>query len=285
MRELLDPVDIANEIRMDRSQHFGAFLLVEGSTDARVYRNFIRDTDCRIVIANNKINVIQVLEILERDSFVGILAIVDADFDRLEGQQPASPNLYFTDTHDLETLIIQSPALEKVLAELGSENKLASFVARQGDDIRIILLKSGSHLGYLRWASLRQQLNLKFEGLAFGKFVDHDTLMIDEAKLVKTAKDHSSAHHLNEAEIRQQAQELKNESHDLWQACCGHDLVGLLSIGLRKTLGSNDTKKVEQEVVSRALRLAYEFIHFCSTQLYASVQSWQKANPPFQVFR
>lgn len=285
MKELLDAVDIANDIRMNRLQYKEAFLLVEGHTDARVYGHFVKNDHCQIVTANNKDNVIQVLKILENDLFVGVIAIVDADFDRLDGRQPTSPNLHHTDTHDLETLIINSPALEKVLAELGSENKLASFEANQSGGVRAALLRYGSSIGYLRWLSLRQQFNLKFESLTFSKFVNNETLIVDEAKLVKTVKDHSSAHHLSEAELQQQVQELKSEDHDLWQICCGHDLVSLLAIGLRKTLGSNDTKQVEPEVISRALRLAYEYGHFCSTQLYASVEGWQKSNPSFQVFR
>jgi hypothetical protein len=60
--------------------------------------------------------------------------------------------------------------------------------------------------------------------------------------------------------------------------------VGILSVGLRKTIGSNDTKQVEQEVISRALRLAYEFAYFRLTQLYAAIQSWENANSPYQVF-
>lgn len=285
MRELLDPEDIANDIRMDRSQHFGAFLLVEGHTDARVYRNFIKDTDCQIVIANNKDNAIKVLAILEKDRFAGILAIVDADFDRLESRQPFSSNLHFTDTHDLETLIIQSAALEKVLVELGSENKIAVFTSNQPDSLRSALLEISSHLGYLRWHSLRRQLNLKFEFLTFSKFLDGKTLAIDTAKLVKTVRDHSGAHHLNEKELQEQLLELQDEGHDLWQVCCGHDLVEILSVGLRKTLGSNDAKQVEPEIVSRALRLAYEFHHFCASQLYAAVKGWEKLNLPFQVFK
>ncbi|MDX2041639.1 MAG: DUF4435 domain-containing protein [Acidobacteriota bacterium] len=285
MREFITPQTIANRIRLKRPQFLGAFLIVEGDTDSRVYRSFRATELCQTVIAHNKANAVSALAILENENFSGVLAIVDADFDRLDGRQRTSPNLHHTDTHDLETLIINSPALEKILAELGSENKLASFEADHPGGVRTVLLRHGSSIGYLRWLSLRQQFNLKFESLAFSKFVNNETLVVDEAKLVKTVKDHSSAHHLNGAELQQQAQGLKSENHDLWQICCGHDLVSLLSIGLRKTLGTNDTRQVEPEVISRALRLAYEFGHFCSTQLYASVQGWQKANPSFQVFR
>lgn len=284
MKEFLTPATIANRVRMLRSQHLGAFLIVEGDTDARVYRHFISAFHCQIVIAHNRDNAVKTLAILEAEQFAGMLAIVDADFERLENRQPDSHNFCFTDTHDLETMICQSPALEKVLAEFGSEDKIGGFVARQGETIRMVLLKSGSQLGYLRWLSLRNQLALRFESLTFGKFVRAEALMIDLAKLVKAVKDHSSAHHLNELEIRKQMQALQDNSHDLWQVCCGHDLVGILSLGLRKTLGSNDAKRVEQEVISQALRLAYESAYFRSTRLYAAIQDWEKANSPYQVF-
>ena len=48
-------------------------------------------------------------------------------FDILEGTVPLSQNLLFTDTHDLETMLLNSPALEKVLSEHGSETKINNF--------------------------------------------------------------------------------------------------------------------------------------------------------------
>lgn len=284
MREIINPQGIANRVRLKRSQYRGTFLIVEGDTDSRIFRNFLAEGQCQIIIANNKDNVLRALTILESERFVGLLAIVDADFDRLEGLSSSSSNLHFTDTHDLETMILQSPALEKVLAEFGSENKIDGFVSRHNSSLRLILLISGSHLGYLRWLSLQHQLGLRFEELSFSKFLNNETLEIEVVKLVKTVKDHSSAHHLKDSELQEQMQRLYSDDHDLWQVCCGHDLVGILSAGLRKTLGSNDSKQVEQEVISRALRLAYEFTHFRSTQLYVAIQDWEKANPPYQVF-
>lgn len=56
------------------------------------------------------------MSILEKDAFLGVLAIVDADFDILESKLPESKNVLFTDAHDLETMIMKSFALEKVLS-------------------------------------------------------------------------------------------------------------------------------------------------------------------------
>ncbi len=99
------------------------------------------------------------MEILNKENFQRILAIVDADFERLECL-PNVPNLILTDTHDLETMLIQSPALDKVLAEIGSEEKITKF----GKDIRSVLLQAGKPIGYLRSCTIlngaRSQLTL-----------------------------------------------------------------------------------------------------------------------------
>ena len=170
------PNYIATEIRMLRTdkQYSGSFLIAEGDTDARVWKNLVDPTKCRVEIAHNKDLAVKVLDILEKDNFAGVLAIVDADFCILEGTVPSSPNLLLTDTHDLETMLLKSPALEKLLLEHGSEQKIKDFPK----DIRQTLLESAKVIGYLRWASLKFDYSLKFEDLAFRSFVEKGIISI-----------------------------------------------------------------------------------------------------------
>jgi len=140
MREFITADRIANKIRQMRSQHLGAFLIVEGDTDARLYKNFLDCTKCHVENASSKDKVVAALNILEKDRFEGVLAIVDADFWILEETIPSITNLLLTDTHDLETTILKSPALGKVLSEHGSEQKIINF----GKDIRQTLLEGRS---------------------------------------------------------------------------------------------------------------------------------------------
>ncbi len=121
MKEYLTPNRIANKLRMIRTNptyQFCSFLIVEGDTDGKFFQKLINREKCQVTISHNKANAKTILQILEEESFLGILAIVDADFEALEGRLPASPNILFTDTHDLETMILQSPALEKFLWSL-----------------------------------------------------------------------------------------------------------------------------------------------------------------------
>ena len=282
MREYITPNFIANQIRLlrDRSQYTGySFLIAEGDTDARVWKNLVDSTKCRVENAHNKNNAVAVLNILEQGNFAGVLAIVDADFDILEGSVPLSPNLLFTDTHDLETMLLNSPALEKVLSEHGSEAKINNFAK----DIRQTLLKSAKIVGYLRWASLKFNYCLKFEGLAFNKFVDNETLALNESKLLQTVKNNSQKPGLDEQEMRANMDSLKTDTQDMWYVCCGHDMVDILSNALCKALGSCNSKQVDPNVLEINLRLAYESAHFRLTKLYIAIQTWEQTNQPFEV--
>jgi hypothetical protein len=274
------PNYIATEIRMLRTdkQYSGSFLIAEGDTDARVWKNLVDSTKCRVENAYNKDLAVKVLNILEKDNFAGVLAIVDADFWILEGTVPSSPNLLLTDTHDLETMLLKSPALEKLLLEHGSEQKIKDFAK----DIRQTLLESAKIIGYLRWASLKFNYGLKFEGLKFKKLRD-DILILDESKLIKIVKDKSENKGLDEKKIRANMDSLKTDTQDMWHVCCGHDMISILSIALCKVLGSCQPQKVEPNVLEQDLRLAYESSYFCKTQLYAAIQQWEKNNQPFQV--
>jgi Protein of unknown function (DUF4435) len=283
MREFLTPVDLANTIRMTRSLYNGAFLIVEGPTDALFYKRLADSERCRLIVANNKENVVEILLILESGDFIGALGVVDADFDTLEGKVFASSSIFLTDTHDLETMMLKSPALEKLLSEMGSEDKLDDFVKGRGKEVRDVLLEEGLYLGYLRWVSLRHGHALKFEGLKYREFIDITTLAIDQSKLIVTIKNHSQRPELSAQELQQQIEAVSDEEHDIWHVCCGHDLICFLSVGLHKAIGSYNWKEIEPEIIERSLRLAYESAWFRDTRLYASIKAWEGVNGSFRV--
>lgn len=267
---------------MRRTQHKGAFLIVEGDTDARFYRQIIDGAACQIVIAHNRHNAVHALAILEKDSFAGVLAIVDADFSVLEGQTPGSPNLLLTDGHDLEAMLIRSPALEKLLGEFGSADKIAAF-EKTHTTIREKLLELAKPIGYLRWLSLREGIHLRFEDLQFGKFIAEKTFSIDEKKLLETIKNHSQRHDIDVASLKEQLRSLQKPEHDLWHVCCGHDLICILSIGLRKVIGSHKADDVKPERLEISLRLAFERAFFFKTALYQAICIWEQDNVPLVV--
>ncbi|NJM47121.1 MAG: DUF4435 domain-containing protein [Alkalinema sp. RU_4_3] len=253
---------------------------MEGSSDARFYRQQIDADHCQIVVAQNRDMALKVLGILQKDPAPDVIAIVDKDFDELDGTLPDLPNLFFTDTHDLETLLLQSPALDKLLNEFASEDKLARF----GQNLREMLLISGSMIGYLRWISKQDAMGLTFEGIDFPKFVGDLMLKTNEVQLIEEVKNKSQRPGINTAGLQERLKQQKNDSHDLWQICCGHDLISILSVGLRRAIGSRKPNDITPDILERSLRLAYEQVYFQKTQLYGAIALWQTNHPTYQIF-
>lgn len=285
-RELRSVNGIVNKIKATRhypGKAFLSFLIVEGDTDKTFYKTFTNVDACQITIAYGKENALEILSMLEKEQFSGALAVVDADFDMLSGTQPPPVNVLYTDTHDVETMILKSPALEKVLNEFGSEGKREEFTVSTGKDIRLTLIACSLPVGYLRQISLVDGLMLKFEGLDFKKFLDEKTLTVDIQKLVRHVKDKSQQPALVENQILTRMQHMKDDTHDHWHMCCGHDMADVLSVALCKAIGTCNTSDVKRDILERSLRLAFERTHFEQTQLYHSIKNWEQTNQPFLI--
>ncbi|NCR16431.1 MAG: DUF4435 domain-containing protein [Microcystis aeruginosa LL13-03] len=281
MREQITPDRIANTIRLLRGDHEGVFLIVEGDSDKLIYERLVNKQEVRVTSADGKNNAIKALSILEKeDNFRRVVAVIDADFSRIEQQIPDSNNLFLTDEHDWEMMLIKSAAFDKLLKERGSEEKIKAFT----EDIRETLLKLGQEIGKLRWLSLRNKLDLKFEGLNFKNFIDQKNLSINIDELIISIKNHSQKLSLYEQQIKQDLSVISDENHDPWQLCCGHDFISILAIALCKVLGTWNANDVKTEVLERELRLAYELSYFYQTQIYQLMVNWQSNHHPDQIF-
>ena len=274
------PVVIANEIRMKRSQLQGSFLVVEGRDDRLFCERFV-DTSVNIVVAEGKEDVSEVIRILDDDHFPGVVGMVDADFDLIEGSEWASANIIFSDTHDLETMLIRSSALDRVLVEFGSREKIESF----GRDIRDALIAAAIPIGCLRLHSQQTELNLRFQGLNYSACVNQQSLEINCAALIGAVKNRSQRPELLSDELDAAIRTLESLGYDPWQLCSGDDLVSILAVGLRRTLGTNSTGTVSDEVLRRSLRLAYHDNEFSNSQLAVRFREWEVLNPGYRILR
>lgn len=273
---------IANEVRMKRSSHHGSFLLVEGPTDKRLFRRFTDPTDCQIVVGYDKSLVFGAVSILDADRFPGALGVVDCDFDMLTGTALRSANLRRGDTHDIETLLLRSSALDSVLCEFGSPDKLVKFIEAKGMTLREWLVRTALPLGYIRFFSIREGLNLKFEGMTFSHFLDPVTLEINAEALRTEICNRSHRPDLQLDTITSVGWP-RDVRHDPWQVCCGDDMMEILRFGLRSVLGTNSLTSLQS--LDGALRVAYPEEEFRQSELYRATRDWERRNPEFRVFR
>ena len=274
-----DPGTIASEIKMMRTEHAGAFLVVEGVTDMRFWRPR-RCEECELVDGEGQHNVIGGIRRLDGERIDGVLGIVDDDCDSLMDVDFGTANVVGTDGHDLECLLCRSSALEKVLAEYGDESKISRFERDAGTDVRGALLERALVFGRLRFAALRDGLDIDSSAIRVPRFVDVETWAVDEQGLLHAVvKDGSTC---DEEVVERCIGQLPVA--DPWRVVRGHDMVRILRIGLGRVLG-NVGAGVGQEHISSILRSGFTPADLQATTLWTDMRAWEAGNHPFRILQ
>jgi len=257
---------------MKRSLFKGSFLIVEGSTDGRLYKKFTDRHECEIIVAHSKENVrIAVREMVRRND-EHIVGIVDSDTDRIIGVSHKPP-IFSTDCRDSEMLMMNSLAFDSVLAEYGDDEKIERFVSRSGD-IREALLASCYPLGLLMYISDMRDLKLSFKDLDHPSFTDRRTLRPNVREMVSAVLSNSPNSYISADALIQQLEEEYRTKRDPWNVCRGHDMVAVFAMGLREIFGEYNSRYIRSNELAGALRLAYDREAFRVTRLYRESSEW-----------
>ena len=133
-----------------------AILIVEGNTDIKFYNSFVNDEKYVIlsdvfdnfdgIRGGKKDKVIETIKMANKDGIKGIIGIVDADFDNLLDGIHIVDNLYRTDTHDLESMLLKSKKpLKKILKKYHKANHLITDT--HVSETQTILLETSKYIG------------------------------------------------------------------------------------------------------------------------------------------
>lgn len=277
MRRYIQSFEIANEMGMRRSKFKGLFVVVEGVTDFRLYGKFSNPAECQMVIAHSKDNVrIAVKEMREVRGDSLTTGIIDQDYDLLLGKE-VEENLFMTDCHDLETLLMRSSALDAVLWEYGDRDEIALFEKRTGMTVREALLNATIPLGTLMFISLRNGYNLSFKEIDHHSFVDPVRLCTDIQRMVESLCISSDHHCANPKTLVREIKAEISKGHDPWVICRGHDMVAILLIALHETIGLYNARTLGKGMLAGILRLAYTADDFKTTKLYKDMMEWGRS--------
>ena len=270
---------LANKIRLERAVHKGSFLLVEGNSDANLFERFRDPQTCSITICMGKENLLDAVTELKDSGFCGVLGFADQDFAKFLGFPTFNGEIVFTDENDMEIMILCSEALDKVLQEFGSEDKILKTEETEGMSVKDLIFKSASIIGTLRLLSQREKWFLQFEKMKY-KFVANNSYLLNELPTVK--------HILGRSEFKVSMTEdeiLKfircnciRQDIPKKNLCCGHDCVRILGKALKSTLGNSKGFNNDDgaATLEKILRLAYEFEHFKKTNAYNGIRNWEK---------
>jgi hypothetical protein len=275
VRGFVSGFDIANTVKMSHTQRRVTFLLVEGTTDVTLFRKFVLADHCEVLPCFGRGNALLAVESLDKSGEVGWLAVVDADWDRLNNTEPSSTNCVLTDGHDILVDLLCSRALDHVLGELGSADKIADFEKASGTTVRANLLAGAATVGRLRWHNERASLSLKFRDLELHPYVVGGCMRIDFVALARVIVQRSGSNVALEV-LQAGCDDLAAGAHDDRQVAVGHDAVALLGSALRGLIGSQKAQDVRPDVLERELRLAFDKEELERTKMHARMLQWEE---------
>jgi hypothetical protein len=273
---------VVSEVLMLRAENDKTILVLEGSSDGKLLWEFVDHDHCNVVIAEGKENALAAMTVVRVEGTGGVVCIVDRDYDDFLQIDNACDDVIVTEFHDMEQVVLHSNALSKLLREMGSKPKLDNIAATGRNPLDIVV-EAAYPLGLLRYISLRDNLNLKFEGLSFRAF-DRRTIQAQDAHLCRDVKNHSrSAIECNDLLLRLHG--AKSNDHDKRMMCCGHDLMVLLGKGLLCLFGNQGAQSVEKVEIESRMRLAFSWEDFRSTTVYLDLKKWEESNQEYFVLR
>jgi hypothetical protein len=259
---------------MSRSgkQNYSA-LLLEGHDDERLFANYIHSA-CLPFAMDGRDQVLGTLKVLAFRKQKGVAGVIDADCDYLNGTTHP-PNVFRTDLRDLECMLVDSSALQKLLNEHLIPVAVDVGVLKQG------LLRCCKDLGYLRWINLTNGWSLDFKGLNFKSFVEPAGLTADRDTVMREAIRQNPGFQVTAEDLAKLIKDVEHTSHRGFHVCAGHDLASVLSLWIEHKKGYPVSKyKVQQQ-----LRLAIESQHFTQSHLIAEMRHWETTNVPFRLLR
>ncbi|TDW31743.1 uncharacterized protein DUF4435 [Rhizobium azibense] len=278
LQDLQEWEELVNEVSMLQLATGNCCLIVEGTNDANFYASFVDEPNCEIVIAYAKEKAVAAIKALNDQGATGVLCIVDRDFEQVQGKGDNAPNLFKTDAHDVETMILLSPALDKVVREVGSRAKIGRN-KELGRDVRSDISLAAFPIGVARLYSLEKEVNIKFEDFKY-RYINRK-LEQDIRAMIKELLNHSQIFNVQADAFIAFFSEKKALGKEWAHICCGHDLSVMLGKALQYLWGTLDSKEATGAEMESKLRLAFEGDHFRSTDLYRDLKQWEETNAPF----
>jgi len=249
----LDPVaDLLARLRLDKAARRRGAAITEGPSDNRVLNAALGISEKVLFPVGGQGNVLRCARALEDSPMSGVICLADRDFNASEEHWPEAWWLVFYDDADVEAMLVESEALTRVLEEWASKPKLERFGGI--DAVRVLARESTGPLAILRAVNARESLGLPFDVIELQDLFEKKTGKLRIASLVGRFVERSQLDHAElEKALADQRPICPNTKKPLAR---GRDLIAVITILLRRLIGSLSKQQAGERFVERSLRLA-----------------------------
>lgn len=246
-------------------------LLVEGLDDRKFYAHFVSHNHVVMNVLEGCYYMPQILTMTEsletlKDKVIGIK---DADFDHIIGTKSTVSNLFVTDTHDWETMVMTEECENNVAIEALDRQETGLFIQVMNDLIDYSYVKL-----YNAVEVCGKNLDgIRFKGFTISTVYDGTNPCRKDVSLreLKNYGNNTSLGHFpTESDIDNL--KLQFPSTNLYQLSCGHDVIHGVVCKLTHLKGCSP--KIGYDAIEMLLRNSCTMDFFKTTQLYQTVANW-----------
>ena len=239
-------------------------VLVEGDDDRDVYQAFFADNKVDIKDCWGCAAVSAVHETIKAEYKWKYISILDSDFKRIEGLPRHDKNMFYTDWHDSEILMVHFESVTK---------SVMNSVVRQvpKNDIKERLYYELHYVSLLKWFNIHRHLSYTFKDLDLA----HESWgeQISDATVIQHMVPSQNSPKAFPIKLYNKFKK-EHPDPDFEQITNGHDFISRWSAILK-----NEYKKQYSDHAFRNLICsAFTTKYAAKTQLYADIKAWSMSN-------
>lgn len=269
MKQYITYQDKLNELRLDlshpKNKNF-SFVIVEGDSDIRLFRKLFNLNHCKVeTIPGGNYKVEECVSTFIT-TYPLVIGIRDADFLHLESQPYKKTNMFLTDYHDMEMMILsEDDVFSALLFEFTTLPQ--ELHQKKREDILLAI----EHISFVKWLNVKENLAIPVASVNSRNYPNTS----DIEEFLTSILEKSTAPKITAIElILEKFNVLKALKPHLMQLCNGHDFLMALSDIVKQ---SQKGKNVSDESIASTCRVAYTRAHFQKTSLYEQIVSWSES--------
>lgn len=278
---------LANTLLLRARNNKLTVIYVEGNTDFDYFYNFFDKSKCHIEGCRGKSTVIQIINKSNERKYKGVIGILDKDYDQLLSRLQIIPNLFYTDEHDMECMILKTEVFERLINKF-TDSKKCKNINLEEDQIQSEIISIGKKMGAIRRYNELFNLGISFKELNFEDYLD-DELLFDVDKIIEIIL---RAYRFSDpVQVEEDLNKEISIDYDTWQVCRGHDITELVKIfftrdGLPNIGNPKSQKEINTlEKVEDLIQIAYGTNDFKRTELYSELNKWEKNNSDYEFLK
>jgi len=253
MREL---DSLPDRIRLHRQVDPRGILIVEGPSDKRFIKRLFEER-WTVFLAGTRSVVISTVEGTVALSIQRVAGLVDQDFDGVSvAAGTRGLPIFCYDNADLEAVLFTNEALENLLGELASEQKLNAFGGVHA--LRARAISAAIEVAALRAENALRQWALPFDKVDLSRKIDRHDLSLKRTSYCQALAEASSVdvrHNVLEdtIEARLAGREVKSGTVTFFS---GKDALTVVGVALKNRIGTCNSGVTTMDHLARILRLS-----------------------------